>query len=143
MEYPEFAVPDDFAGKIQDKNKAEQKKVRIRRENFDQLRELWQKINSKYVLFFDKEIGEKLAAALPNPILSFTGYYTARTARQEVDTDEGTMATVQDAGLEFTVKATRMAYGEYVKRLSRATSVPVVCSMRPSRRGSRTILKWP
>ena len=124
-EYPEFAVPDDFAGKIENRNKAEQKKIKIRRENFNQLRELWQKINSKYVLFFDKEIGEKLAAALPNPILSFTDYYTARTDRQEVDTDEGNMATVQDAGLEFTVKATRMAYGEYVKRLSRATSVPV------------------
>ena len=95
-EYPEFAVPDDFAGKIENRNKAEQKKIKIRRENFNQLRELWQKINSKYVLFFDKEIGEKLAAALPNPILSFTDYYTAR-----------------------------MAYGEYVKRLSRATSVPV------------------
>jgi len=124
-EYPEFAVPDDFAGKIQDKNKEETKKIMIRRENFDQLRELWQKINSKYVLFFDEEIGEKLAAALPNPILSFTGYYTARTDRQQVDTDEGNWAAVHDAGLEFTVKATRMAYGEYVKRLSRATSVPV------------------
>jgi len=124
-EYPEFAVPDDFDGKICNRNQADQKKIKIRSENFNQLRELWQKINSKYVLFFDEEIGEKLAKALPNPILSFTDYYTARTNRQQVDTDEGDMAMVQDSGFEFTVKATRMPYGDYLKRMSRATSVPV------------------
>ncbi|MCR5820488.1 MAG: type III restriction-modification system endonuclease [Bacteroidaceae bacterium] len=124
-EYPEFAVPDDFAGKIQNRNKAEQEKIKIRKENFDLLRDLWQKINSKYVLFFDNEINGKLAQALPNQILSFTDYYTARTDRQQVSTDEGDIAAVHEAGLEFTVKATRMAYGEYLKRLSRATSVPV------------------
>ena len=86
---------------------------------------MWKKINSKYVLFFDEEINAKLAEALPHPILSFTNYYTARTDRQQIGTDEGELATVNESGLEFTVKATRMPYGEYVKRLSRATSVPV------------------
>lgn len=124
-EYPEFAVPDDFAGKIQNRNTAEQKKIKIRRHNFEELSELWKKINSKYVLFFDEEINAKLAEALPHPILSFTNYYTARTDRQQIGTDEGELATVNESGLEFTVKATRMPYGEYVKRLSRATSVPV------------------
>lgn len=124
-EYPEFAMPDNFAGKIENRNSGEQQKVKIRGEKFDELRELWQKINRKYVLFFDEEISENLSRALPNSLLSFTDYYTAQTDRTYVDTDESDMATVHDAGLEFTVKATRMAYGEYLKRLSRTTSVPV------------------
>lgn len=124
-EYPEFALPDGFAGKIQNRNEAEQRKIGIRKDNFNKLRELWQRINSKYVLFFDEEISEKLAQALPNMVLSFDSYYTARTARTEVNTDEKDMAVVQGVGLEFTERATRMTYGEYVKRLSRATSVPI------------------
>ena len=124
-EYPEFAVPDDFAGKIQDKNKAERKRIKIRGEKFDELRELWQKVNSKYVLFFDEDISENLSRALPDTILSFTDYYTTHTDRTHVNTDGGDIAMVQDSGMEFTVKATRMAYGDYLKRLSRSTSVPV------------------
>lgn len=124
-EYPEFAIGDDFEGKVTDRNKVEEKKIKIRPQNFDKLRELWKKINSKYVLFFDKDINDKLAKALPNTILSFTDYYTARTERKQVNTDDSNMAYVHESGLEFTVKATRMPYGEYVKRLSRETSVPV------------------
>lgn len=124
-EYPEFATTDDFDKKIIDRNKAEQEKIKIRPQNFNQLRELWKRINSKYVLFFDKEINGQLAAALPHGVLEFTDYYTARTDRKVVDTDEGNMASVRDAGLEITVKATRLPYGAYVKQLSRATSIPV------------------
>lgn len=124
-EYPEFAVNDDFKDKVIDRNKVVAEKIKIRPKNFDKLKELWQKINSKYVLFFDKEIAEKLKQDLPHAILSFTDYYTAYTDRNSLATNENDLAKVQDAGLELTVKASRMPYGEYLKLLSRETSIPV------------------
>lgn len=51
-------------GKVKDRNKKAYDKVKIRKESFDKLRELWMKINQRYVLTYEDSINADLPTAI-------------------------------------------------------------------------------
>ena len=67
VEYPEFK---NMAGslnisRINNRNSNRSEKIHIRKARFEELRELWAQLNRKYILYFDKEIDNKIATELP------------------------------------------------------------------------------
>jgi len=64
--YPEFADTGLPKSKVIDRNKKNTNKIKIRPKVFDHLRDLWMKINKRYIIFFDPMLEEELEKALPS-----------------------------------------------------------------------------
>lgn len=124
-EYPEFIVGLQH-GKVQDRNKKKDKKIKIRKAVYDELKTLWQEINSKYILHYENVeqdnflLGE-LVKILKDGVFSDT--YISST-REELNTT-GTQATIQeDTGLQFKISKP-LPYNEFLKRISRQTNLSI------------------
>ena len=124
-EYPEFAVGLQ-QGKVEDRNKKKEKKIQIRRAVFDELKTLWQEINSKYILHYENVEKEDF---LFNELLDivkedvFTDTYIS-SRREELNTT-GARATInEDSGVQFKIDKP-LPYNEFLKRISRQTNLPI------------------
>ena len=125
-QYPEFANTGLPKSKVIDRNKKNTNKIKIRPQVFDRLRDLWMKINKRYVIFFDPMLEKELEKALP--MLFSDGVFAQSiitSQREIVGTDDGKMAYVQDTGVSYQTTGNRMPYSEFLKRINRATSVPI------------------
>ena len=124
--YPEFANTGLPKSKVIDRNKKNTNKIKIRPKVFDRLRDLWMKINKRYVIFFDPMLEKELEKALPTLLSGGVFAYSVLTSQREiVGTEEGKMAYVQDTGVSYQTTGNRMPYNEFLKRINRATSVPI------------------
>ena len=124
--YPEFADTGLPKTKVVDRNKKNTNKIKIRPKVFDRLRDLWMNINKRYVIFFDPHLEKELENALPKLFASGVFSYSVMTSEREVvDTDDGQMAVVREAGVQYTTKGNRMPYNEFLQRINRTTSVPI------------------
>lgn len=124
-EYPELTL-GLHPGKITDRNKTPEKKVKIRKGVFDEMKSLWEAINSKYILHYEKVEEENY---LFNEILNifskgvFADVYI-RSSRSELNT-QGTAASVkEDTGVQFRIKR-QIAYSDFLKRINRQTNLPI------------------
>ena len=124
--YPEFANTGLPKSKVIDRNKKNTNKIKIRPQVFDRLRDLWMKINKRYIIFFDPMLEKELEKALPSLFSDGVFAYSVITSQREiVGTDDGQMAYVHDTGVQYQTKGKQLPYGEFLKRINRATSVPI------------------
>ena len=106
----------------------------------DRLRDLWMKINTRNVIFFDPMLEKELEKALPTLLSGGVFAYSVLTSQREiVGTEEGKMAYVQDTGVSYQTTGNRMPYNEFLKRINRATSVPTRRSIHSILRNTLTI----
>ena len=124
--YPEFGESGMPRTKIIDRNNNNTNKIRIRPKVFDRLRDLWMKVNKRYVIFFDPALEPELEKALPS---LFSGgvfnYQVMISDRQIVGSDDGQMALLKETGVQYTIKGNRMPYNEFLQRINRSTSIPI------------------
>ena len=93
---------------------------------FDRLRDLWMKINKRYIIFFDPLLEKELEKALPMLFSDGVFAHSVITSQREiVGTDDGKMAYVQDTGVQYQTSGNRIPYNEFLQRINRATSVPI------------------
>lgn len=124
-EYPEFTLGLNI-GKITDRNSSKDKKIKIRPAVYDELKDLWEEINSKYILHYEKvEEGNflfnELLGLMDNGVFADT-YIVSR--RSELNTS-GTAARVnEDTGVQFKINK-QLPYGEFLKRINRQTNLPI------------------
>lgn len=124
--YPEFANTGLPKSKVIDRNKRNTDKIKIRPLVFDRLRDLWMKINKRYIIFFDPMLEKELERALPMLFSEGVFAYSVMTSQREVvGAGNGRMAFVQDTGVQYQTTGNRMPYNEFLKRINRATSVPI------------------
>ena len=124
--YPEFANTGLPKSKVIDRNKNNSNKIKIRPKVFDRLRDLWMRINKRYVIFFDQMLETELEKALPTLLRSGVFAYSVMTSQREiVGTDEGNIAYIRDTGVQYQTSGNRIPYNEFLKRINRATSVPI------------------
>ena len=124
--YPEFANTGLPKSKVIDRNKKNSNTIKIRPKVFDRLRDLWMRINKRYVIFFDPMLEKELEKALPTLLRSGVFAYSVMTSQREiVGTDEGNIAYVRDTGVQYQTNGNRIPYNEFLKRINRATSVPI------------------
>lgn len=122
-EYPEF---NNVTGKVKDRNKGARDMVKIRKAQYDELKELWAQLNRKYIVFYQQGIDEQIAEALPELLeKDVFVHQTIQSKRQKVTAAEGEVLSVQQAGQSYVLAGKEMRYNEFLKRACRQTSIPM------------------
>ena len=129
VEYPEF---NDLTGgvnsnRITNRNSNRSEKVHIRKARFEELRELWAQLNRKYILYFDKEIDQKIESELPS-IIKDKHVFSLQTVESSRNLLEfsGNVAFVNEGShVEITLHNRSYCYNDFLKRASRYTNIPV------------------
>ncbi len=125
-EYPAFSSGLLSSGKIKDRNKEKPKPVKIRKAAYSEIRELWEAINQRYLLFYDDDLNDEM----PSVILSIfekPGIFTDLVMRSERDVIESSgkeMKMVRETGVQYTIHAT-IPYHVFLKRISSTTNLPI------------------
>ena len=122
-EYPEF---NNVTGKVKDRNKGAKDMVKIRRAQYEELKELWTQLNRKYIVFYQQGIDGQIAEALPELLKEDVFVHqTIQSKRQKVTTAEGEAIAVQQSGQSYVLAGKEMRYNEFLKRACRQTSIPM------------------
>lgn len=126
-EYPEFVTAQTLpSGKIVDRNKGQKNFVKIRKKQYKQLKALWELINQKYVIFLDKDIDSMIEEALPSLLENDTfTVNTVSSSRSIIAAANGQMESRAGSGVEYVVKGRPMPYSSFLKKINRATSIPL------------------
>lgn len=122
-EYPEF---NNVTGKVKDRNKGSRDMVKIRKAQYEELKELWAQLNRKYIVFYQQGIDEQISEALPELLeKDVFVHQTIQSERQNVTTADGEAVSVQQAGQSYVLAGKEMRYNEFLKRACRQTSIPM------------------
>ena len=122
-EYPEF---NNVTGKVKDRNKGAKDMVKIRRAQYEELKELWTQLNRKYIVFYQQGIDGQIAEALPELLKEDVFVHqTIQSKRQKVTTAEGEAIAVQQSGQSYVLSGKEIRYNEFLKRACRQTSIPM------------------
>ena len=124
-EYPDF-VAGLAVGKIKDRNKAESKPIKIRKGVFNEIKELWEKINQRYLLYYDAELNDTLDTAILG-ILEKPGIFNGVVLSSERDIvrSEGShMSTEAGVGVQYTISRP-ISYNVFLKRIMHTTNIPL------------------
>ena len=128
-DYPEFNTIGSGVdtNRIINRNSARTDTVPVRKAKFEELRELWQQLNRKYILYFDKEIDSKLEKELPSLINDKRVFslQTAESTREELATENGTAYLKEERHAEVTLHGRHFAYHEFLTHSSKHTNIPV------------------
>lgn len=124
-EYPAFASGLK-EGKVKDRNQEKPKPIIIRKAVYNELREFWEKINQRYLLFYDADLNDDLEAVALS-IFEKPGVFTdvvMRSSRDIIQSDGEQMSTVIGTGVQYTVMSS-IPYGTFLTRIMRATNLPI------------------
>ena len=125
-DYPEFNISSVSGTKIVDRNKKNANTVKIRKAQFEELKELWEVINRKYVIFFDKKVDKLIKKDLSKLFMTGVFFDTEVTSQREiVYGGDGMVEAICGVGSTYIVKGRRLPYNVFVKRLNKATSIPI------------------
>ena len=123
-EYPEFNIGLE-QNKVIKKNNEEQGIVHIRKNQFNEIRELWQKINRKYYLSLDEISDEELyRTALSILNEGIREDVIARTIEKRTSMEGGNLVIKEDTAGYFILDEV-MPYGDFLKKIQNATGLPV------------------
>ena len=124
-EYPQFAV-GLATNKVKDKNKQKSQPIKIRKAVYGELRELWERINQRYLLFYDSDLNDDIESVALS-IFEKPGVLTevvVNSKRDVVNSDGTQMTAAIGTGVQYMVSR-RIPYGLFLSRIMRATSIPV------------------
>lgn len=125
-EYSEFASGIK-GGKITNRNKNKNAgMVKIRKAVYSELKELWEAINKKYYIFYEKELEGKIPDALYDILRDGDtfSHVAVSSHREYVATGETRMEVHEDTGVTYMINRS-MPYSEFLKRISTQTSIPI------------------
>jgi type III restriction enzyme len=124
--YPDFAT-GLTSGKVKDLNKTKAKPVKIRPAVYSEIKELWQILNQRYLLFYDTEVNvnEKVGSAVLSILEQGVFTDAVISSNRETIKDQGGQITaITGAGVQYTVMRP-IAYNAFLTRISRATNIPI------------------
>ena len=124
-EYPELSGLR--GGKVVNRNKKPDHKVKIRKEPFEKLRALWMRINQRYALAYDADVDADIPAALKGLLVNDVFVDATLLSKREVVEGTGTPAGVllaRESGVQVRI-GNALPYGEFLRKTSLATNLPV------------------
>lgn len=124
-EYPDFAA-GLADGKVKDRNKTSNKPIKIRAGVYNGIKELWERINQRYFLYYDDELNDMLLSAVVE-ILETSDVFSEvilRSEREIVHSDGSEMAVETGTGVQYVISRP-IAYNIFLKRIMSATNIPI------------------
>lgn len=123
-EYPEFAAGLK-AGKVKDRNKEKPKPVKIRKAVYQEIKELWETINHRYLMFYDDDLEDNIEDIVLSIFEKdvFTTLVMS-SERNKIHSDGSMVNVVSEAGVQYVVSS-RISYGSFLKRISNVTNLPI------------------
>lgn len=126
-DYPEFNTSGVSGSKVVDRNKNVKNSVKIRKAQFEELRDLWEKINRRYIIYLSKDVDNIIVSGLSLILSDGVFADTEITSqRQIVQGGDGMIETTSGVGTTYIVKDRQMPYNEFVKRINKATNIPII-----------------
>ncbi len=124
-EYPQF-TSGLAIGKVVDRNKRPNKPVKIRKAAYSEIRQLWETINQRYILWYDKDLNGGIEDTLLNIFKSGDVFVeqAISSRRDMVVSDGGRMSTLQGSGVQRIVSRS-IPYGQYLKRAAMSSNIPI------------------
>lgn len=114
------------ADKVKDRNKYKQKHVKIRKSVYSEIKEFWERINQRYLLFYDADLDEDMESIVLS-LLEKPGIFTDIVMTSSIDivhSDGTQMATVSGTGVQYVITRP-IPYGTFLKRIMRSTNIPI------------------
>lgn len=124
-EYPDFTAGLS-AGKVKDRNKDKPKPVKIRKAVYNEIKELWETINHRYLLFYDNDLNNNLDDVVLK-LFEKPGVFTDLVMRSDRDVVKSTgaeMNVIRETGVQYVIRKT-IPYNVFLKRISSATNLPI------------------
>ena len=126
-EYPEFNTSGLVGNKVKDRNAKATKEIKIRPARYAELRQLWEELNRKYIIFFEKEVDklveDSLLKILDDGVFS---NQVINSIREQVGIQDGTAVVMESAGTQQLFNGKHIPYRDFLKRANRNTSVPII-----------------
>jgi type III restriction enzyme len=124
-EYPDFATGLSN-NKVTDRNKVKERKVKIRPAQYKEIKTLWEAINQKYLLFYEKIENNNY---LKNELVSLfkKGVFVdviISSKREILNASDGVMILNESSGNQYKI-IKKLGYGEFLKRISKQTNIPI------------------
>lgn len=122
-EYPLFKSGLE-SGKVRDRNSKPNHPVKIRKARFEELRELWEKLNQRYTIWYEPDLNVEIDKAL-DKILETGNIFTDRviSSRRDIVVSDGEhMSSTSNSGVQYTINQA-LPYGLFLKRVSDATNI--------------------
>lgn len=122
-EYPLFKSGLE-SGKVRDRNSKPNHPVKIRKARFEELRELWEKLNQRYTIWYEPDLNIEIDKAL-DTILETGNIFTDRviSSRRDVVVSDGIhMSSNSDSGVQYIINQA-LPYGVFLKRVSDTTNI--------------------
>ncbi|MGE1064498.1 type III restriction enzyme [Megasphaera paucivorans] len=125
-DYPEFASGVS-SNKVTDVNKNKKGEIHVRKAVYTELKTLWENINHKYYLFFDRDLTNAIPQLLHDILRKndIFGNVTLYSHRDEVVNDGKAMMIRKNSGVSYSIKRP-IPYNEFLKRISQQTSIPIL-----------------
>lgn len=124
-EYPDFATGLS-SGKVKDRNKEKTKPVRIRKAVYNEIKELWENINHRYLLFYDDDLNDNIDEVVLK-LFEKPGVFTdlvMSSERDKVGSTGTEMNVVRETGVQYVIHKT-IPYSVFLKRISTTTNLPI------------------
>lgn len=124
-EYPDFVI-GLMSGKVKNRNIDKAKPIKIRKASFDEIQELWQKLNQRYLLFYDKNLDDDMELIVET-LLGKPGVFTDMvmvSERETIDSDGSQMNVIRENGVQYIVSKP-VPYHDFLKRITRTTNIPI------------------
>lgn len=123
-EYPDFAAGLK-TGKVKDRNKEKPKPVKIRKAVYQEIKELWETINHRYLMFYDDDLEDNIEDIVLSIFEKdvFTTLVMS-SERNKIHSDGSMVNIVSEAGVQYVVSS-RISYGLFLKRISNVTNLPI------------------
>ena len=125
-EYPEFSIGLE-QGKVEDRNTKPERKIKIRPAVYQELKKLWEAINEKYIIYYERLeendfLENQLVEIFKDDV--FTDVIMASSRQVFSTTDENTFAAYDGSGVQYVVDK-ELPYGLFLKRISNLTNLPI------------------
>ena len=126
-EYPEFNLDSLNLNRVIDRNASNNRlMVKIRKPNYQKIEALWQEINKKYLMFYQKDIDKEIEKALPNILEEGVfSKMSVSSERSEIQVDQNGATVVSEANVTYMLYGRDMPYHEFLKRANKGTAIPI------------------
>lgn len=127
--YPELLQETKVAkDKVRDKNSKDSTTVKLRKQNWQQLKNLWLQLAKRQMIRFDPSVNQDAETVARNVFNDSDNkifvLQRPQVVHQEVVTDEN-VASVRETQSDYSTEFLTMNYGKFLKLLAKGTDLPV------------------